>query len=99
MATDSSIEIAADADLCWRLLADPRLVPEWIAGVADAAVVESDGERATRVRFTGMPSTGSLDYTVAYTYEDDARRIRWSTVTGPERNILGTAWIEPLDGG
>jgi hypothetical protein len=68
--------------------------------VADAEVVEvDDAGRPRRVWFTGMPSTGSLTYELAYDYDDAAMRMRWSTVTGSERQIAGEAQLIPLDGG
>jgi hypothetical protein len=96
----TSIDIAADAALAWTLLADPRLVPEWIAGVADAEPIDHDEHgRPLRVTFVGMPSTASIEYVVAYSYDDAARTIRWSTLDGAERSILGQASVEDLGGG
>jgi hypothetical protein len=97
MSGEATIEIACDAALCWSLLADPRLVPEWIAGVADADVVATDDRgRPIDVRFVGMPSTAAIAYQLAYAYDDDARRIRWSTVDDAERRVAGEAWIVDL---
>lgn len=93
----ATIDIACDAAFCWTLLADPRLASEWVLGVADAEIVELDAAgRPGQVRFTGMPSAASLDYVVAYTYDEAARRLRWRTVGEAERTVDGEAWLEPL---
>jgi hypothetical protein len=100
MGIEATIEIDCDAGFCWGLLSDPRLVPEWIAGVADAVVVEHDGEgRATRVRYNGMPSTGSIDYGVTYRYDEPALTLRWETLEGTERRIDGEARLVDLGAG
>jgi hypothetical protein len=97
---EASIDVACDASLAWQLLADPRLASEWVLGVADAEVLEVDERgRAHRVKFTGMPSAASLEYTMGYTYDENARRLQWSTVGDTERSLDGEAWIEELGGG
>lgn len=94
---EATIEIACDAELAWRLLADPRLAAEWVLGVADAEVLELDeAKRPVRVRFTGMPSAASLEYTMGYRYDEAARKLSWSTVGDADRSLDGEAWIEPL---
>lgn len=96
----AEIEIAADVELCWRLLADPRLVPEWIPAVAQVDVIERDGGGyATRARYVGMPSTGSLEYEMAYVYDAAARRVSWNTAGAAERELSGEARLEDLGGG
>jgi hypothetical protein len=100
----ATIEIGADVGLCWTLLADPRLVPEWVAVVAQVDVVESDAAgRPTRVSFVGMPSTGSLEYQIDYRYDEAERRVSWTTAGAlerePERQIIGEARLEDLGGG
>lgn len=91
----ATIEIACSAAFAWTLLADPRLAGEWVTGVAEAEVLELHDGRALRVRFTGMPSVGSMTYEVEYRYEEAERTLRWHTVDG-ERPIEGHARIEEL---
>ncbi len=96
----ATIEIGADVGFCWGLLADPRLVPDWIAAVAQVDVLDSNAAgRAVRVRFVGMPSTGSMDYQLTYHYDEPARRMSWTTAGEAERELDGEAWLEALDGG
>jgi carbon monoxide dehydrogenase subunit G len=96
----ATIEIGADAAFCWTLLADPRLVPDWIPAVAQVEVLEHDaGGRAVRVQYVGMPSTGSIDYQLSYRYDEAARRMTWTPAGVAERELDGAAWIEALAGG
>jgi hypothetical protein len=94
MATEATADLGCDAAFAWKLLADVRLVPEWIAGVAEATVID-----ATHVRYVGMPSTGSLEYTVRYRFDEEKRRLDWESADGEERKISGWAWIEPIGEG
>lgn len=97
MPSEATIELACDAAFAWTLLAEPRLAAEWVIGVADAEVLEVDAAgRAGRVRFTGMPSAASLDYVMAYSYDEADRRLRWHTVGETDRALDGEAWIESL---
>lgn len=100
----ATIEIDADVGLCWTLLADPRLVPEWVAAVAQVEILAHDARgRAVRVSFVGMPSTGSLEYELEYRYDETEHRISWTTAgvleREPERQIIGEARLEELGGG
>lgn len=93
----AQIDVACEAGFAWTLLADPRLASEWVLGVADAELLDSDGEgRPTRVRFVGMPSAASLEYEMAYDYDAAGRRLRWHTVGDTERPMDGEAWIEAI---
>lgn len=94
------VDIAASADQCYRLLCDVERIPEWVAGVAEVTILERDDrDRAWRVRFTGMPSRGSLSYELVYEYEQDARIVRWQTVEVALRDLRGKARFDELDGG
>jgi hypothetical protein len=76
-------------------------VPDWVPAVAQVDVMlrDSDGY-ATRARYVGMPSTGSLEYEMAYTYDAAARRVAWTTATGAaERELSGEARLEDLGDG
>ncbi len=97
---EATIEIGADAAFCWSLLADPRLVPEWIAAVAQVDVLERDAAgHAVLARYVGMPSTGSLEYDMRYRYDEGERRVAWTTAGAADRELDGAAWIEDLGGG
>ncbi len=96
----ASVDLACSAAHAWSLLADVRRVPEWVPGVADASVLETDAAgRAVRVRFVGMPAAGSLVYVLRYRYDDAARTLRWLTDVGDERSIEGEARISERPGG
>ena len=92
---EATIDLACDAALAWRLLSDPRLASEWVLGVADAEVLQLDEpQRPVQVRFTGMPSAASLEYTMGYRYDEGARHLSWHTVGEADRALDGEAWIE-----
>jgi len=98
--SDVGVDIAASADQCFALLCEVERLPEWVAGVADVMVLErDDAGRARRVRFTGMPSRGSLSYELVYEYDQAARIVRWHTVEVALRDLRGKARFDELDGG
>ena len=72
-------------------------LPEWVAGIATVTIIEttSDG-RASLAEFVTMPGSGSLSYALRYSYDDDARTVRWSTPAPDERDVRGEASIEEL---
>ncbi len=99
-SVNAGVDLACSADDAWSRLADVRRVPEWVPGVADASVLETDAAgRATRVRFVGMPAAGSLVYVLLYRYDDASRTLRWLTDAGDERSIEGQARISERPGG
>jgi len=93
----TGVDVERSASVCYRLLCDVSRLPEWIVGIATANVVASlaDG-RASEVEFVTMPGSGSLSYSLRYTYDDDARTVRWQTPSPDEREVRGEASIEEL---
>lgn len=94
---EASIEVACSADRAWRLLADIAATPDWVPGIAEAKIVDGAPHRPSVVQFTSMPSTGSLTYTLRYTYDDDTRTLGWSPATVDDaRGLEGTARVEAI---
>lgn len=95
---EATIEVACAADDAWRLLADVAATPRWVPGVAEARVIEGDPARPQVVQFVSMPSTGSLEYRLRYTYDEAARILRWNPAGSDARGLEGEARIDALDG-
>ncbi|MBK9035221.1 MAG: SRPBCC family protein [Myxococcales bacterium] len=94
---EATIEVRCTAARAWQLLADIAATPAWVPGIADARVIEGDSVRPAVVQFTSMPSTGSLDYRLRYTYDDDTRTLGWSpAVVDDARGLEGVARIEAI---
>ena len=94
---EASIEVACSADRAWQLLADIGATPDWVPGIAEARVIDGAPHRPSVVQFTSMPSTGSLTYTLRYTYDDDTRTLGWSPATTDDaRGLEGAARIEAV---
>jgi ribosome-associated toxin RatA of RatAB toxin-antitoxin module len=93
------IDVGCAADRAWALLADVAQTPAWVPGIAEARVIEGDAARPEVVQFGSMPSTGSLEYRLRYTYDDAARTLRWAPVGSDPRGLEGEARVEALDGG
>jgi ribosome-associated toxin RatA of RatAB toxin-antitoxin module len=91
------VEIARDADHCWRLLCDVERTPSWVPGVAAVRILETDGAgRAVLASFVGMPSRASFAYTLRYHHDDERRTLRWESEDRDLRELSGEARLEPL---
>lgn len=90
------IEVGLSADACYRLASDPTRVPEWVTGVADVKVVDTDDAgRAAVVQFISMPNRGSLAYRLEYSYDDSARTVRWHIDDTTLRDLAGEVTVTP----
>ncbi len=88
-------EIARSAAECYRLLCDVSRLPEWVSGIATVTITETapDG-RAALAEFVSMPGSGSLSYSLRYSYDDDGMIVRWQTPSPDEREVRGEASVE-----
>jgi len=94
---EASIEVGCSAARAWSLLADVASTPSWVQGLAEARVVEGEPTRPLVVQFVSMPSTGSLEYRLRYTYDDATRTLRWTPAGTDPRGLEGAARIDFLD--
>ena len=93
------VEVALAADACYRLLADPTRVPEWVTGVADVKVIETFDSGRTRVaQFISMPNRGSMAYRLFYDYDDATSTVRWHIDDTTLRDLAGEVSVTPIDG-
>lgn len=95
---EATADLACPAARAWDLLADVMQTPAWVPGLAEARVIEGDAARPQVVQFVSMPSTGSLEYSLRYSYDDATRTLRWTPVGADARGVEGEARIEALDG-
>ena len=95
---EATIDVGCAAPRAWQLLADVAATPEWVPGLAEARVIAGAAARPQVVQFVSMPSTGSLEYRLRYSYDDAARTLRWAAVGADPRGLEGEARIEALDG-
>ena len=78
--TTSSIGISASPAQVMTVIADFASYPTWATGVKEAEVIAvADDGRADRVRFVLDASPIKDEYTLAYTWDGDAR-VTWRLV-------------------
>jgi ribosome-associated toxin RatA of RatAB toxin-antitoxin module len=98
--TYAEVELALAPEDAFALLCAVDRVPDWVPGVADVRVTATDDRgRATAAEFVAMPHRASVDYRLEYEYDDDARRICWSSSDGGVRRLTGAAEIVATGGG
>lgn len=94
------VEVELSADSCYRLVSDPTRSPEWVTGVADVKVVDTDDrDRALIAQFISMPNRGSMAYRLEYTYDDESRTVRWHIDDTTLRDLKGEVSVTPIDDG
>jgi polyketide cyclase/dehydrase/lipid transport protein len=80
--------IAASPERCWRTFTDPSLLKAWVPGLKRARVVRRDDDgRPLEIAFEFGET---LTYSLVYTYEPDARSVRWSPRAGKRDAVEGS---------
>ncbi len=92
-----STVIARPVDACWQTFTDPTALVRWVPGLRDAATIEArpDG-LAAEVQFV---FGADLVYSLQYSYDVNARVVRWKPRPGEHGAVRGFARFEPVDGG
>ncbi len=87
-----STTLTIPAERAYQLFCDSERVPEWMAVVRSSRIVErtTDG-RAQRTAFIARLERASVGYTLAYTYDDDALTLLWSTAKDASMFVAGRA--------
>ena len=93
---EANIEVGCAAARAWALLADVGQTPAWVPGIAEAQVIEGEAARPQVVQFVSMPSTGSLEYRLRYSYDEVTRTLRWTAAGVDQRGLEGEGQIEPI---
>ena len=76
-----SIVITADPDSIMDVIADYEAYPEWQDEIKEVEILETDEDGwGTTVRFKVDATIAVVNYTLAYTYDDNA--LRWTMVEG-----------------
>jgi ribosome-associated toxin RatA of RatAB toxin-antitoxin module len=76
-----SIVISADPDSIMDVIADYEAYPEWQDEIKEVEILETDEDGwGTTVRFKVDATIAVVNYTLAYTYDDNA--LRWTMVEG-----------------
>jgi carbon monoxide dehydrogenase subunit G len=81
-ATTSSISIDADPGTVMAVIADFEAYPVWADQVKTVEILEKDGERADRVRFSMDAGPIKDTYTLDYDWAEDGRSVSWVLVKG-----------------
>ena len=91
-----SAVIARTIDECWHVFSDATVMTKWVPGLVDARLIESTTD--------GLPLEIQFEfaaahiYSLVYTYDLDARVVRWEPRPGEHGAVRGYARFEPADG-
>jgi uncharacterized protein YndB with AHSA1/START domain len=92
-----SAVIARPVDDCWRVFTDPAAMTSWVPGLVDARLIETTTD--------GLPLEIQFEfaaahiYSLVYTYDREARVVRWEPRPGEHGAVRGFARFEATVGG
>jgi hypothetical protein len=87
-------DIGRSVDACWHVFTDAVTMTSWVPGLRSANVVS--------MRDDGLPSeiefayAGGLAYALVYSYDVDARVVRWEPREPDRGAVRGFARFEPI---
>ena len=89
--------IQRSPEACWRVLVDPTGFTHWVPGLRRAVVIASGPfNMPAEIHFE---FSASLTYTLVYTYDLEAREVRFEPRLGKRDGVRGFARIGPHEGG
>lgn len=95
--TTTTTYVARSPDACWRVFVDPVQLHAWLPGLRRARVVDTTPEGLPREIV--FEFSASLTYSLVYSYDPDAREVRWEPRVGKRDAVGGTARFDAFDAG
>jgi hypothetical protein len=89
--------VSRDPATCWQLFTDVAALAAWVPGLRRAETIAKT--------LTGLPGevhfeyASSLTYTLTYTYDAQAREVRWQPKLGKRDGVTGFARFDAFDSG
>ena len=96
MVQTLTVFVPRDPQTCWRLFTDVSLLAAWVPGLRRAQVLAKERGLPVEVHFEFAESRA---YTLAYSYDVEAREVRWQPKLGRRDGVTGFARFEPAEGG
>jgi len=93
----ASVFIPRSPDACWRQFTDASLLPGWVPGMRRARVIAAGPDGLARE--VSFEFAASLTYSLVYTYDVDAREVRWEPRVGRRDAVRGVARFNLEDDG
>jgi ribosome-associated toxin RatA of RatAB toxin-antitoxin module len=95
-STRASIDIAGEPPKVMAVIADVSAYPSWSDGVRSVDVLESHGDRPSRVRFSVESGPIKDTYELAYQWDGDSQ-VTWHLVSaGLLRSMDGSYSLTPV---
>lgn len=91
MQTVSTV-VSRPIEACWRVFTDPRALTAWVPGLRAALVIETTDDGLPReIQFE---FGAELIYSLVYSYDIEARIVRWEPRPGEHGAVRGFASFE-----
>jgi hypothetical protein len=91
-----TVVVPRDPATCWKRFTDASLLLAWVPGLRRAQVIAKSRGLPEEVHFE---FSDSLAYTLVYTYDVEAREVRWEPKLGKRDGVAGFARFATTDGG
>src|SRR4051794_40667291 len=98
-ATTSSITIDADPDTVMAAIPGFEGYPEWADQVKTVEILDKEGDRADRVRFSMDAGPIKDTYTLDYDWAPDGRSVSWKLVKGQMQKAQNGSYTLESAGG
>ena len=91
-----TVTVSRDPATCWKRFTDASLLLAWVPGLRRAQVIATSKGLPEEIHFE---FSDSLAYTLVYTYDVDAREVRWEPKLGKRDGVAGFAKFAVTDDG
>jgi polyketide cyclase/dehydrase/lipid transport protein len=88
--------VPRDPQTCWRVFTDASTLTLWVPGLRRAQVLAKERGLPSEIHFE---LGASRVYTLVYSYDVDAREVRWQPKLGRRDGVSGFVRFDPADGG
>jgi len=96
-STELTTTLPVSADDAYELFCDIERIPHWLSIVHSVRVVGINAHgRAERASFLAHLDRGLVGYSLQYTYDGPARRVKWTTRNGAGVRVDGAARFTAL---
>jgi len=91
-----TVTVLRDPASCWKRFTDASLLLAWVPGLRRAQVISTARGLPEEIHFE---FSDSLAYTLVYTYDVEARELRWEPKLGRRDGVAGFAKFVETAGG
>lgn len=94
--SEVSTTLPVPAAAAFEMFSDIARIPEWLSVVRSVRILDPESPQPTRASFLAELERATIGYTLQYTFEADALRVRFSSAPEGRIVVAGIAQFTPL---